>query len=420
MSSPNEYSSNSFYSLHGSVNYSEETPLEYSLPEIPESLHSLESFPNLKFSTTHDLEINIEDKICVPPVLAKSSSITINLATIGELKCGLYCQNAYKDMYFSKDQQYITELIQIITCTIGLVLSILLCIHLVCIHRYKSTQKLKFNVRRVMAQSPPITPIKVLRSHLPSIETSNDGDSVTQNAIFSLSPKKDAIMKSKSTKSIRSVHFPAKNSITTPDPNRRVSYIANIHTKHQKQKGFTYQIPFVINSAYIIFMICYLLQHIIGSDKLMCNPNEMTIANPNQGNLMCTINGLLWTSCLYIIILYIIGLSVALFTTLHYPLRGLLESWQSHVFLLAIIVVNGIYLVGTNSIAAGSFGTCSASRGITMDKQGHTVLYYYLIPSVCGAVITPIFLVMNAMKLRQMSSAEVMCVVCFLLYFVCC
>eukprot|EP01083_Nonionella_stella_P130437 395865_1 len=299
-------------------------------------------------SSNHtDDHLTLEDMFCVEPILAKSKFATMHVPTIGDLHCGLHCQNMYKDMYFSKQEQNTINMIQIATCSTGLLLSILLCLHLTCIHQSHTTN-FQLNRTSTVDHDLNMDKLDVVRMH---------------------------------------VHR---------------------HKLHdRKAKTFTYQIPFVINTCYIIFMCCYLLQYVIGSQYLMCNPGERTIANPNQGNVICTLNGLLWISCLYTIILYEIALSVSLFVTLYYPSYAWPSSWKIHAFLSIPIIGIAAYLVGTNKIVADTFGTCSASLGTSTPQAINTVAYFYLFPSVCCVVITPIFLFINGIKIRKISHAQV-------------
>ena len=328
--------------------------------------------------------MNIEDIICVAPILAKSHHYKIDLTSFGYgiINCGLYCSdgNAYNEMYYSDNDQQVMDAIRIIMSVIGSLLSILLCIHLTCIHRHKT----RFgNYRPKMRHN--------------SSDTHDTITDITANS-------NDIAMKISSAQSSRISFNFSRNQIIQ---SKRASKIESVvRQKNKKSRGFIYQTPFVINIAYILFLFPDLLIHIVGTKKIMCNPDENTVANPNHGNHLCTFSGILLNLSFYTLTLYTMALLFALTMTLYYPLKvkKMKHTWIWHAILMGIIAVIGIYLVSNNYVAAGTFG-CSVSLRTTGIKHA-TPLFVYFVPSAIGTAIIPTLLIINVMKLRKMSKSE--------------
>ena len=385
----------------------------------------------------------IEDLLCVPPILAKSSHETLDFTSVGlgVVNCGWYCDNVWRDMYYTKDDQWITDITQIIAGSIGVSLAILLCIHLTCIHRYKTSQsQQRYTIRRLQNTLPP-SHLKSKASESQTTQISSDMAIMSSmNSVISDPnyPKPIPLTKIKEDENVPKIAKPLQNfrrhsvddatSMSSNNlkinnlrhshecrrssaPTNLSSFSSQINMRERKKasRGFMYQIPWIINTAYIGFMYGYLAPHIAGTEKLTCNPGEMTLANPNNGNWLCSITGFIFQESLYLIILYTIALSAALFKNLYFPFRKLPKPWKLHLILLSIIIGNGIYLLVNNQFAANNLVTCGATMATSSDNTSSgTVLYFYLIPSTIGAGIVPVLFGLNLYKLWKMSRVEVM------------
>eukprot|EP01083_Nonionella_stella_P032192 88132_1 len=96
--------------------------------------------------TTHNnhSSSHLDDILCVASVLSKSDHFSINISSLpinDTLKCDLYCDHVYQDMYFTPGAQSRINSIQIMVCTAALLLSIVLCVHMTCPHRAKRARK---------------------------------------------------------------------------------------------------------------------------------------------------------------------------------------------------------------------------------------------------------------------------------------
>eukprot|EP01083_Nonionella_stella_P308867 1091614_1 len=164
-----------------------------------------------------------------------------------------------------------------------------------------------------------------------------------------------------------------------------------------KRHPFTYQVPFVINTFYILFISTYLTRHLVGSHNVLCAVDEKTNAYGIQQNIICAFNGLVWLISLYGIIIYEMALSISIFITLHYPSWTWPKKRRLHTLIGVFLGAVAGYLVLDDRIAAGFVGTCAP----VLSSKKDTVFYFYVLPASCGALVTPTFLIISCINYEK-------------------
>jgi len=143
-----------------------------------------------------------------------------------------------------------------------------------------------------------------------------------------------------------------------------IGFSINLCLQHQQHStslwkaDLSYQIPFIINLGYLLFIaaiLCFPGSILINSNSpSYCNADEKTLSvgDPVNGNLLCSVNSLLIFITIKVIISYTTLLSIVLFRLFWFPFSSKIRGCKliAHGTIWILIIVQVASIIGLNTI----------------------------------------------------------------------